>query len=219
MNKHLRPKETRTSAPRTSSTTPVIKPASKSGSLKAGLIALAVIFAIYSFFGQFILPYEYRWSTISGGVLGGTEAASVQTSLPAKENAARVTAHAAAEGEIEPRVRQAGEIAKVDIAKQEELNKLQLKLAAEQAKIQADQAAMSAEATLYAQCQDRVNAAATDAAANAASRDNPRGTTKAEIEAVREMVTLNGMRQCDQAHAEREEIRLQARAVTESQSE
>lgn len=219
MNKYLKTREAQPPTSRTSTPSHQAQAIAKPRSWKTVLIALAVAFAIYSFFGQFLLPYQYRWSTISGGVIGGTESASVETSLPAKENAARVTARAAAEGEIGPRVTQAGEIAKVDIDKQKELNKLQLELAAQQAKIQADQAAMSAEATLYAQCQDRANAAATEAAAKVASRDSPMGTTQAEIDAMREMVSMNAQRQCDQARAEREEIRQQARAVTEAKSE
>jgi hypothetical protein len=121
-------------------------------SITIGTIVTSLL-AIYVFFGNKFLPEAYRWETLSGGVAGRIESASISESTKSKadQSAAIVVA------ETPPKVDQARKLSEVEIYKQQQINRLETEKVRDQTLAIAEREALIAEQKLYAECMAEAN--------------------------------------------------------------
>jgi hypothetical protein len=143
-------------------------------SMKFWLTLGALIFGLYVFGGQFVLREELQWATISGQLLGTSEKAATTTALPLRVQEAAQTTTAAETAKIAPTLdiergraaidieRQAA-LAQIEIDKQaaiaRQLARIDVAKQADIVKVQAESSSRQMEAEAYQSCLARARAA------------------------------------------------------------
>lgn len=221
MNKHIPTGEPAKKPPRTGSLQDGLGRAGgpPRGPIRQGrrwLILLAAVAVLYVFFGQFILPYQVRWSTISGAVMGGTSQAATEVAAPIQIAVAASTAAATATAQIPPQLQLSEGQAAIDIRRQAAMNELDRQLAYDKARIAAEQAAAAKDATMYQECMAQAYTTAQQAGVLAAASEKGLGISQSQIQAAMEASLHNGKELCDELKEQRDRARSEAVQVVPS---
>lgn len=167
MNRHLREELARTAPAPAGRENAAPTPAAQTRrpwSWRTWTVLAGILFGLYVLAGHFVLRPDLQWSTISGELGGRQTAAATKESADAEADKAGKVATQTEQARVEPAIEIASAAAAIEVAKATELARIEVEKQDKLNRLSAVQDAATVSASSYTRCMERAQSASETAA-------------------------------------------------------